>query len=115
ILDECAEVAAPQWMAQLPERLGLDLTDPLARHLEPLAHLFERVLTLFADAESQSKDLLLLRRQHRQRPLHLRSEVLLQQRLVGRARGLGLEKVSELGVLTDRRLERERLPRRLED
>src|SRR5262249_55665168 len=86
ILDEGAEVAAPQGMTQLPERLGLDLANALARHLEPLAHLFERVLTLFADAESQSKDLLLRRRQHRERTLDLRGEILVQQRLVGRAR-----------------------------
>src|SRR5262249_54953185 len=38
-----------------------------------------------------------------------------QQRVVRRPRRLVLEKVTELGVLTDRRLQRQRLARRLED
>src|SRR5262245_36888356 len=61
ILDERPEIAATQRVAQLPERLGLDLADALARHLEALADLFERVLALFADAEPEPQDLLLLR------------------------------------------------------
>src|SRR5207253_11208221 len=85
IFDKSAEVAAAQRMTQLPERFGLDLPDALTRHFEALADLFERVLALFADAESQPQELLLLWRQHRQRSLDLRREVLVQQRLVGRA------------------------------
>src|SRR5882672_5288705 len=88
ILDEGAEVAAAQGVAELPERLGLDLPDTLARHLEALPDLFEGVLALFADAEAQAQDLLFLRGEHRQGPLDLRGEVLVEQRLVGRAGGL---------------------------
>src|SRR2546427_7600702 len=90
ILDEGLEVAPAQRMAQLAERLGLDLPDALARHREALADLFERVLPLFADAEPEAEDLLLLRRQRGQRALDLGREVLTHQRVVGRARRLVL-------------------------
>src|SRR5207249_11602004 len=85
ILDEGLEVAPAQRVAQLAERLGLDLPDALARHREALADLFERVLPLFADAEPEAQDLLLLRRQRGQRALDLGREVLTHQRVVGRA------------------------------
>src|SRR5207302_7421369 len=115
VLDEGLEVAPAQRMAQLAERLGLDLPDALTGDREALADLFQRVLALFADAEPQTEDLLLLRRQRGQRALHLRREVLTQQRVVRRARRLVLEEVAELAVLTDRRLQRQRLARRLEN
>src|SRR2546426_2915211 len=102
-------------MAQLAERLGLDLPNPLTRDGEPLADLFERVLALFADAEAETEDLLLLRRQRGQRALDLGREVLTQQRIVRRAGRLVLEEIAELAVLADRRLQRQRLARRLED
>src|SRR5882672_566225 len=50
-LEERAQLAAARWMPQLPQRLGLDLPDPLARDREALADLFERVLAAVADAE----------------------------------------------------------------
>src|SRR4030095_11945078 len=87
-LDEGAEVAAAERVPQLPEGLGFNLPDTLAGHVEALADLFEGVLALLADAEAQPQDLLLLRRQHRQRPLDLRAEVLVEQGFVRRARRL---------------------------
>src|SRR5688572_4663050 len=102
-------------MAELAERLGLDLPDPLPRDREALAHLFERVLALLADAEAQAQDLLLLGRQSRQRPLDLAGEVLAQQRVVGRAGTLVLQEVTEFGILPDWCFQRKRLPRRLQD
>src|SRR5206468_792460 len=62
ILDEGAEVAAAQRVAQLPERLGLDLPNTLTRDRETLADLLEGVLALFANAEPETQNLLLLRR-----------------------------------------------------
>ena len=62
VLDERAEIAPAQGMAQLAERLGLDLPDPLSRDREALAHLFQRVLALLADPEAQAQDFLLLGR-----------------------------------------------------
>jgi hypothetical protein len=55
---------------QLAQRLRLDLADALAGDLEVLAHLFERVVALLADAEAHAEDLLLARRQRLQ---HLRA------------------------------------------
>jgi hypothetical protein len=37
----------------VPQCLGLDLPDPLARDIELLTDLFEGVLALAADAETQ--------------------------------------------------------------
>src|SRR5262249_32950718 len=102
-------------MSQLAERLGLDLPDALACHGEALADLFASMLAFVTDAEPEAKDLLLLGGQHGQRALHLRGEVLAQQRVVRRARRLVLEEVAQLGVLADRCLERKWLARRLED
>src|SRR5439155_9592771 len=80
VLDEGLEVAPAQRMAQLAERLGLDLPDALTGDREALANLFQRVLALLADAEPEAEDLLLLGRQRGQRALDLRREVLTQQR-----------------------------------
>ena len=49
-------------MAQLPQRLGLDLPDALARDREVLAHFFQRVLAAILQAEPQPDNLLLARR-----------------------------------------------------
>ncbi len=43
LLQVVLELARAGWMAQLAQRLGLDLPDALARHAEFLAHLFQRV------------------------------------------------------------------------
>src|SRR6266478_7773052 len=115
IFDEGLEVPSAQRVAKLAQRLGLDLANALARHGEALADLLQRVLAFLADAEPEAEDLLLLRRQHGQRPLHLGGEVLAQQRIVWRPRRLVLEEIAELRVLADWRLQRERLARRLED
>src|SRR5262245_58687652 len=102
-------------MAQLAERFGLNLPDALTRDREALADLFERVLTFLADTEPQAKDLLLLGRQRRQGPLHLRGEVLAQQRVVRGTGGLVLEEVAQLRILADGGFQRERLARRLQN
>ena len=63
------------------------------------------MLALLADAEPEAENLLLLRRQHGQRPLHLSGEILAEQRVVRRARRLVLEEITQLGVFADRRLQ----------
>src|SRR5713226_550435 len=45
------QTARPLGSAELPQRLGLDLPDPLAGDIELLAALFKRVLALAANAE----------------------------------------------------------------
>src|ERR1700689_4859394 len=63
VLDERLEPLAARRMPQLAQRLRFDLPDPLARHLEVLTDLFERVIRLLADAEPHAQHLLLARRQ----------------------------------------------------
>ena len=46
-------------MTQLPERLRLDLADPLPGHLEVLAHLLEGVIGFLADPEPHPENPLL--------------------------------------------------------
>ena len=42
-------------MLQLPQRLGLDLTNAFARHRKLLADLFQRVVGVHADAEAHAQ------------------------------------------------------------
>jgi len=48
IIEEASENPRPAWMLQLPQRLGLDLADALARHRELLADLFQRAVFVHA-------------------------------------------------------------------
>ena len=60
----------PRRMPQLAQRLRLDLPDALARHLEALSDLFQRVLGAILQAEAHLDHALLARgqgAQHRQR------------------------------------------------
>src|SRR6187200_1698221 len=61
--EEGAQFAAPRRVAQLSERLGLDLADALAGDGEVLADLLERVLAAVANAEAHLDYLLLARRE----------------------------------------------------
>src|SRR3954470_23534285 len=60
-VEERAELLRTRRMAQLAERLRLDLADAFARHVERAADFFERVLRAVADAEAHLEDLLLAR------------------------------------------------------
>src|SRR5687767_12590738 len=55
-LEETAEPRIAARAAQLRERLRLDLADPLARHAEFLADLFERARRLGPDPEPELQD-----------------------------------------------------------
>src|ERR1043165_1129514 len=117
VLDERLEALAARRMAQLAERLRLDLADALAGDLEVLAHFLERVVALLADAKAHAEDLLLTRRERREHLAGLIREVDAYHALTGRDDRLVLDEVAEMGVflLTDRRLERDRLLRDLQD
>src|SRR5436190_21607392 len=54
-------------IAELPERLRLDLADALTRQVEALADLLERVVRRLADAEAHADHLLLARREAAER------------------------------------------------
>src|SRR5690606_25797005 len=70
------ELLAAVLLAELPQRLLLDLADALAREPEPLAHLDERERLLVPDAEVEPGDLGLARVQRRERPLDVDVEAL---------------------------------------
>src|ERR1043165_3748833 len=104
-------------MAQLTERLGLDLPDALAGDLEVLADLLEGVVGLLTDAEPHAQDLLLTWRQGRQDLAGLVGEIYRDDALARRDDRLVLDEVAQVRVLflADRGLERDRLLGDLED
>src|SRR5687768_10790246 len=115
LLEVVAELLAAAGVAQLRERLALDLADPLAGDAELAADLLEGPGVAVGEAEPELDDLLLPLAQRVQDRL----ELLLQEderRRVDGDDGLGvLDEVAEVGVLllADRRLERDRLLRHL--
>src|SRR5437867_10156462 len=64
--EEGAELPGARRMAQLAERLRLDLPDALACDREALADLFQRVLAAVADAKPHLDHLLFTRRERLQ-------------------------------------------------
>src|SRR5450830_1096941 len=50
------QLARTAWVAQLPQRLGLDLADPLAAHVELRADLLERAGAPVLEAEAELED-----------------------------------------------------------
>src|ERR1043165_2786518 len=109
VLDERLEALAARRVAQLAERLRLDLADALAGDLEVLADFLERVIALLADAEAHAEDLLLARRERREHLAGLVREVDADDALARRDDRLVLDEVAKVGVflLTNRRLERD--------
>src|SRR6185312_4185611 len=55
IHQEAAQLLAAARVAQLAQRLRLDLADALARDIELLADLFERVVGIHVDAEAHAQ------------------------------------------------------------
>src|SRR5687767_9524237 len=62
-IQEASELAAPAWMLELAERLGLDLADTFARDRKLLADFLERVVGVHADAEAHAQHAFLARRE----------------------------------------------------
>src|SRR6185437_4590623 len=116
-LDEALELLRAARVAELAERLRLDLADALAGHLEVLADLLEGVIALLADAEAHAQDLLLARRQGLEHLPRLLGEVHVDHRLGRREHALVLDEVAEMRVLLlpDRGLEADGLLGDLED
>src|SRR5438128_7368566 len=97
--EERLELAAPRRVAQLAQRLGLDLADPLARHREVLADLLEGVLAAFADAEAHLDHLLLARRQRLEDRFRLFAQVQVDHRVRRREDVAVLDEVAKMAVL----------------
>src|SRR6266508_6124679 len=83
-LDEALEALGARRVPELPQRLRLDLPDPLARDLEVLADLLERVVALLADAEAHPEHLLLARGERGERSEEHTSELQSRGHLVCR-------------------------------
>src|SRR3954454_12142899 len=111
------ELPAPARMPQLAERLRLDLADALAGDVELLADLLERARASVLEAEPQLEHPSLATRQRIENGLDLLLQQLVGRRLGRRERPAILDEVAEVGVLllADRRLERDRLLRDLDD
>src|SRR4051812_37119877 len=63
LVEEAFQPLASRRVAQLPQRLGLDLAYALSRDVELLADLFQRVIGRHLDAEAYAQDLRLARRE----------------------------------------------------
>src|SRR5690349_10067168 len=109
--DEVLELRAPTGALELLNGLGLDLADALASHLELLAHLFQRVVALFAQAEAHPQHLLLAGREGLEHLPRLLAEAGGDGGIHRALGALVLQKVAEVAVafVTDRRLQAERL------
>src|SRR6266446_6931337 len=117
LLQVVAELLRARRVAQLAQRLGLDLADALTSHAEALAHLFQRPLVAVDQPETQLQHAPLPRRERVQNVLHFGVQHG-QRGSIGRRDGLAvLHEVAEVGVLllTDRSLEGNRVLRDLHD
>src|SRR6266545_4469375 len=116
-LQEAPELLGAGRVTELAQRLGLDLPDALAGDGEVLADLLERVLAAVGQAEAQAQHLLLARRQRVEDLVGLLAQRQADDRLHRRHDLLVLDEIAEVAVflLADRRLQRDRLLRDLED
>src|SRR5688500_16741556 len=111
------ELAAPARVTELAKRLGFDLTDPLARHVELAPDLFKRASPSVFETEPQLQHAALAPGQPLEHALHLLLEQLVRRRVGGREGLVVGDEATKVTVLfyTDRRLERDRLLRDLHD
>src|SRR3990172_12346994 len=107
-LQEAPQLLGARGMAQLAQRLGLDLADALAGDREILPDFFERVLAAVRETEPKPEDFLLARRERVEHPVGLLAQAEPDHALDGRADLLVLDEVAQVAVLllADRRLER---------
>src|SRR5881409_1228979 len=90
-------------MAELAQRLGLDLPDALAGDGEVLADLLERMLATVRKAEAQPQDLLLARRERVEDLVGLLAQGQTDDRLHRRDDLLVFDEVAEMTVFLDRK------------
>src|SRR5262245_20500310 len=109
---ELPELAAPRGMAQLAQRVRLDLADALAGEAELLADLLERPRPAVLEAEPQPEHPLLAALEAVEDLRDLLLEELIGDDLVWPDRVRILDQLTELRVafLADRRLERDGSP-----
>src|SRR2546425_6339019 len=117
LLQVVAELLRARRVAQLAQRLGLDLADALARDAETLAHLFQRPLVAVDQPETQLQHAPLAWRERVEDVFDLRVEHGERGRVRRRDCLTVLDEVAEVRVflLSDRGLERDRVLRDLHD
>src|SRR2546427_2906101 len=117
LLQVIPEFLAAGRVAELAQRLGLDLRDALAGHPEPLADLFQRALVAVDQSKPQLQHAPLPRRERVEHVLDLGMQHRERRGIGWRDRLAVLDEVTEVGVLllSDRRLERDRILRDLHD
>src|SRR5439155_17203065 len=117
LLQVVLELSAPARMAQLAQCLGLDLPDALAGHVELTPHFLERPRATVLEPEPQLQHAPLAAGQALEHGLDLLLEELVRGRIGRRQRAGVRNEVAEVRVflLTDRRLQRDRLLRDLDD
>src|SRR5215218_3320399 len=107
LLQIVLELPAAARVAELAQRLCLDLPDPLAGDVELLAHLLERPGAPVLEAEPELEDAPLATGERVEHRLHLLLQQLVRGRLGRGERAAILDEVAEVRVLllADRRLE----------
>src|SRR4051794_36888492 len=110
-VEKAPQLARPTRMLELPQRLGLDLADALARYRKLLADFLQRMVGVHADAEAHPEHPLLARRQRSEHPRRGFAQIGLNRRVDRQDRVLVFDEVAEMRILlvADRRLERDRL------
>ena len=81
LLEEITQLARPTRVAQLAERLRLDLPDALAGHAEVLADLFQRATAAVLQPEPQLQHAPFTIAQRAQHVFHLLAQELERRRL----------------------------------
>src|SRR5215467_6505891 len=102
------KVPGPFRRPELPQGLGFDLADTFSRDVEFLADLFERMLPLAADAETQADHLLFLGRKCLEDVDGFVAHIAVDHRINGRAYPAVFDQIAERGfaIAADRRFKR---------
>src|SRR5450759_3287240 len=110
LLQVVLQLARTARVAQLPERLRLDLADPLAAQVEVRADLVKGAGAPVLEAEAELEDSALTAGQRVEHGRHLLLEELVRRRLGRGQRAPVLDEVAQVRVpfLADRGLERDR-------
>src|SRR4029079_13523963 len=114
---ELAQLAAAARVAELAQRLDLDLADPLAGQAELLADFLERPGMPIVEAEAEAEDPLLATVERGEHVLDLLTAHAVRDHVERRDRVLVGDELAELRValVADRRLERDGLSTELAD
>src|SRR5205814_2856162 len=97
-LEERAQLLRARRVAELAQRLRLDLADALARDVELLADLFERVVGVHLDAEAHAQHLRLARRERIEHVLGRLAQARVERGVRERDAGLVLDEIAEVRI-----------------